>query len=146
MDINSIGITPPVTAVSIIALAIALLAVAAAFTIRPFLRRIKASMVGSELLVICAILVAAMGIMFGVGHSLQLERQADQEAFTTELKSVYGVTTGASFSDVQTAANWERTIVLSDSVSDFEARPRLDGSRLTFFRVDNGKAVEKIAS
>jgi hypothetical protein len=141
MDLSNIGIAPPVTAVSIIAWAIAVLAIGAAFAIKPVLKWRKASLVGSGLLVICALLVVAMGITFGVGHSLQLERQADNEAFHEKLEADYGITTGSSLSEVERAADWHRTIVLTDSTGTFEARAHTEGSMLTFFRVDNGRPV-----
>jgi hypothetical protein len=141
MDLSNIGVTPPVTAVSIIAWAIAALAIGAAFAIKPILRWRNASMVGSGLLVICALLVTAMGITFGVGHSLQLERQADNADFHEKLEAVYGITTGSSLSDIERAAGWRQTIVLTDSTGTFEARTHTDGSMLTFFRVDNGQPV-----
>lgn len=141
MDISTLGPATPVATESIISWAVAVIAVAAAFAIKPILRKRKASLVGSGLLVVMAVIVAMMGAVLGFTHEGGVQARADNATFHEKLKADYGVETDSDLSEVERSARYERIIVLTGASGSFEVRPHVDGTTLTFFRVDNGSQV-----
>jgi hypothetical protein len=138
MDIHNLGEAVTSSPTSIIAFSLAALAILALFGIKPFLKRTKIKDVGWDLPAVMLVLVASMTAGFGFSHNMGLEVKATEKAFTEQLKNDYGFTTDSDFEEVRRSARHERIVVFTDEKGDFEVRPHLDGSILTFFRVDNG--------
>ncbi|HEX9225346.1 MAG TPA: hypothetical protein VF885_01665 [Arthrobacter sp.] len=72
--------------------------------------------------------------------------QARETSFKAELDESYSLHTDATLNQIRQAAKESRTTLLKNGDDAFEVRPYLEGSTLTFIRVTDGKAVEKIAN
>lgn len=137
MNIDNLSGSIISTPVSNIAFSIALLAIVATFFIKPILKKKKIEM-SAQLPVVMLVMVAAFGVALGSAYNSDQERREESKAFTEQLKNDYGVITDSSFEEVNSAARHDRIIVFKNDKGDFEVRPHLDGSTMTFFRVDNG--------
>jgi hypothetical protein len=140
MNIDNLSGAIISTTFSNIAFSIALLAIVATFAIKPILKKKKIEM-SAQLPVVMLVLVAGFGLAFGSAYNSGQETRAESKAFTDQLKNDYGITTDSSFQEVNSAAHHDRIVVFKNDKGDFEVRPHLDGSTLTFFRVDNGSQI-----
>lgn len=76
---------------------------------------------------------------FGAAITADNSNVVKTEKFQEELKDQFGVTTKATFFEVMTAAQSDRTIRVSPAGElPFEIEPRLDGATLTFIKADDG--------
>jgi predicted aspartyl protease len=140
MNIDNLSGAVISTTFSNIAFSIALLAIVATFVIKPILKKKKIEM-SAQLPIVMLVMVAAFGLALGSAYNSGQETRAESKAFTDQLKNDYEVTTDSSFQEVNSAARHDRIVVFKNDKGDFEVRPHLDGSTLTFFRVDNGTQV-----
>jgi predicted aspartyl protease len=140
MNIDNLSGAVTSTLLSNISFSVALLAVVAMFVIKPILKKKKIDM-SAELPVVVLVMVAAMGLGLGISYNSGQETRAESKAFTEQLKDDYGVSSDSSFQEVNRAARYDRIVVFTDAQGSFEIRPHLDGSTMTFFRVDNGTQV-----
>lgn len=145
MNVDHIGGAVTSTPVSIICFIVAFLTFAAIFGVKPFLKKQKVDMSGN-LQIVMLVFIVIVAALSGVQHNLRLEDKVDEKAFAEQLKNDYGVTTVAGFSEVLRSATYEQVVVFTDEKGDFEVRPHLDGTRLTFFRNDNNAQVKRLDS
>lgn len=140
MNIDNLSGAVTSTTFSNIAFSIALLAVVAMFVIKPIFKKKKIEE-SVQLPIVMLLLVAGMALALGSAYNSGQETRAESKAFTDQLKNNYGVTTDSSFQEVNSAARRDRIVVFKNDKGDFEVRPHLDGSTMTFFRVDNGTQI-----
>lgn len=72
--------------------------------------------------------------------------QVLETSFKAELDESYALHTDATLNQIRRAAKDSKTTLLKNGDDAIEVRPYLEGSTLTFIRVSDGKAVEKIAN
>lgn len=140
MNIDNLSDAIISTTFSNIAFSIALLAIVAMFVIKPIFKKKKIEE-SAQLPIVMLVLVAGMALALGSAYNSGQERREESKAFTEQLKNDYGFTTDSSFEEVNSAARHDRIVVFKNDKGDFEVRPHLDGSTMTFFRVDNGTQI-----
>lgn len=126
----------------VIFLSIALVAFVVFVLLIPILNKFDSKADGA-VLGVCLGGVTFLALVAGLISGMGVNIHSANTNFAEKLNSEYGLTTEASYSNVQTAANFSTIVVFSDGKSKFEVRPHIEGDKtMTFFRVDNGAEIK----
>lgn len=78
------------------------------------------------------------------GYNAALDGVKD-ESFHIELEKSYGLTTDAGLPQITVAAQGNSPVLLKDGDEVIEVRPYINGTVLTFLKVEDGKPIQNIA-
>lgn len=140
MNLDTLNSAADIPVLSYVLWASAVVALAAAI----FLMMLDAS---ANLLLVLVLWAATCALgSTGIFMAVDASDQVGDASFHAELDKSYGLSTDATLNEIRSAAKQSRITLLKNGAEAFEVRPYLDGPTLRFFRVSDGKPVEKIAS
>lgn len=141
MDYESLNTDTPVPVLAIVCWVIAAWPLIIMFVIEKIRsKKPNAVSLPAGLPAIAGVSVVAMAVCgFFVLGAAQVEAQDSD--FRSRLASDYGLLTESSAYDVRNAASEGRIVVMSDETGPIDVRPRLDGDKLTFYKVDKGVPI-----